>query len=121
MYFSFSLYLRVEIFQDDSSGDESPSSVAIHSEMDDGSTPILEAYLHSNGFANNDVQRRRERHIALLDSIVEEEELEDISSSEPFESSQVPPPLVRIVKMFRGTHFFFYNRQQNSHIPLHPG
>jgi len=77
---------------DDSSGDESPS-VTIYSEMNNGSTPTLEAYLHPNGFANNDVQRRRERHIALLDSIIEEEELEDISSSESVESSRVPPPL----------------------------
>jgi hypothetical protein len=76
---------------DGSPADESPLTQTLP-ELGSNSMTMLQTYLYSNGYILHDVQRRRERHIALLDSIVEEEELEETSSSELSEASVSPLP-----------------------------
>ena len=58
-------------------------------------------YLYSNGGTIVEAQSRRERHIALLDSIMEEEEHEEAPLSEPLLS---PPPMVG-----KGESLFYLN------------
>jgi len=71
----------VEDFEDEDKllSDEAPLS-SVHL-LEGTRRENVESFVTANEHAVSDAQRRRERHIALLDSIMEEEELEDGSPS----------------------------------------
>lgn len=62
----------------------------------------VESFVTANEHAVSDAQRRRERHIALLDSIIEEEELDDVPPT------HLSSPAVRIM-------YAFHNYTTNPH------
>lgn len=70
----------------------------------------METYLYSPGGVLSESQTRRERHIALLDSIMEEEELEEAPTSEPSEPP-LPPSMV-------GKGEFILTRFTHTLLPL---
>lgn len=67
----------------------------------------VESFVTANEHAVSDAQRRRERHIALLDSIIEEEELEDVPSpthlSSPATTGIHHPKPTRVSEMAQQT------------------
>lgn len=76
------------IFYEDNLPEEAPLS-SIHL-LEGTRRENVESFVTANEHAVSDAQRRRERHIALLDSIIEEEELDDILPAD------LPLPVVRI-------------------------